>query len=194
MAEERGETPGGTGRPPPAGAYGAPAGHPPARAPGQGPDRSPAEDTDARMAELEDRWLRSAAELDNLRKRVSRDVERVRAEERARIVREWLPIVDNLDLALRHADAEPGAVVEGVRAVRDQAVATLARLGFPRHEDLGVPFDPAHHEAVGTVADPEVPAGTVAGVVRPGYGDGERQLRPAAVIVSTAPDRPEPAR
>ncbi|MFC7381692.1 nucleotide exchange factor GrpE [Sphaerisporangium rhizosphaerae] len=199
MAEERGETPGGAGRPPPAGAYGEPAGRPPARAPGQGPDRSPAgdggnaEDTDARMAELEDRWLRSAAELDNLRKRVARDAERIRAEERARTVREWLPVVDNLDLALRHADAEAGAVVEGVRAVRDQAVAMLARLGFARHEELGVPFDPVHHEAVGTVADPQVPAGTVAGVVRPGYGDGERQLRPTAVIVATAPERPEPA-
>ncbi|MFC4530050.1 nucleotide exchange factor GrpE [Sphaerisporangium dianthi] len=179
MAEERGEPPPGTGRPPPAETLVDPLAGP------------PAEDVDAKIADLEDRWLRSAAELDNLRKRVARDAERIRSEERARTVREVLPVVDNLDLALRHGDAEAGAVVEGVRAVRDQAVATLARLGFERHEELGVPFDPVHHEAVGTVADPGVPAGTVAGVVRPGYGDGERQLRPAAVIVAVAPDRPD---
>ncbi|GGK78661.1 hypothetical protein Sme01_22680 [Sphaerisporangium melleum] len=147
------------------------------------------QDMEVKLAELEDRWLRSAAELDNLRKRVARDAERIRADERARTVREVLPVVDNLDLALRHADAEAGSVVEGVRAVRDQAVSTLARLGFPRHEELGVPFDPVHHEAVGTVADPELPAGTVAGVVRPGYGDADHQLRPAAVIVAMTPEQ-----
>ncbi|WP_248966424.1 nucleotide exchange factor GrpE [Sphaerisporangium perillae] len=199
MADERGRTPPGTNRPPPPG--------PVPGAPGTGPEAwaasqvaepagevtenegvSPVEDMDAKIAELEDRWLRSAAELDNLRKRIARDAERIRAEERARTVRELLPIIDNLDLALRHADADPGAVVEGVRAVRDQAVAMLARLGFPRHDEVGVPFNPAHHEAVGTVANPEVPPGTVADVVRPGYGDRERQLRPAAVIVSMTPE------
>jgi molecular chaperone GrpE len=143
---------------------------------------------DAKIAELEDRWLRSAAELDNLRKRIARDAERIRDEERARVVREWLPIADNLDLALRHAQGDPDAVMQGVRAVRDQAVGVLVRLGYPRYDEAGVPFDPSHHEAVGTVKDPRIPPGTVVEVVRPGYGDGERQLRPAGVIVSTGPE------
>ncbi|GII80122.1 protein GrpE [Sphaerisporangium rufum] len=141
-----------------------------------------------KIAGLEDRWLRSVAELDNVRKRLARDIERARGDERVRLLREWLPVVDNLDLALRHAGADPGAMVEGVRAVRDQAVALLARLGHPRHDETGVPFDPAAHEAVGTRADPGVPPGTVVEVVRPGYGDPGAQLRPAAVIVSTSPD------
>ncbi|WP_214415307.1 nucleotide exchange factor GrpE [Sphaerisporangium fuscum] len=146
------------------------------------------EDLDAKIAELEDRWLRSAAELDNLRKRMARDADRIRMEERARVAREWLLIVDNLDLALRHAESDPNPVIEGVRAVRDQAVATLARLGYLRNDEEGVPFDPAYHEAVGTVTDTEVAPGTVVAVVRPGYGRGEQQLRPAQVIVSTRPD------
>ncbi|GAA3793883.1 hypothetical protein GCM10022226_11460 [Sphaerisporangium flaviroseum] len=145
-------------------------------------------DMDAKITELEDRWLRSAAELENLRKRIARDAERIRTEERARVVREWLPIIDNLDLALRHADADPRAVTEGVRVVRDQAVAQLARLGFSRHDETGGSFDPTFHEAVGTVADPDLPPGAVVEVVRPGYGEGERQLRPAGVIVSTSPE------
>ncbi|GII34958.1 nucleotide exchange factor GrpE [Planotetraspora mira] len=143
--------------------------------------------TDARQEELHDRWLRAVAELDNLRKRTARDIARQRLDERARVAAEWLPVVDNLELALRHADADadPGAVIEGVRAVRDQAVAVLARLGFPRVEDLGTRFDPARHEAVSTVEDPDAEPGTVVAVVRPGYGDGPDQLRPASVVVST---------
>ncbi len=141
-----------------------------------------------KLAELEDRWLRAVAELDNLRKRVARDMDRQRIEERTRVAAEWLPVVDNLELALKHAGADADAVIEGVRAVRDQAVGVLARLGFPRRDDVGTRFDPARHEAVSTVAVPDADAGTVVEVVRPGYGDGALQLRPASVVVSTKAD------
>lgn len=142
--------------------------------------------TDDRLEELHDRWLRTAAELDNLRKRTARDIARQRIDERARVAAEWLPVVDNLELALRHADdAGADPIIEGVRSVRDQAVAVLARLGFPRVEDLGARFDPARHEAVSTVEDPQAEPGTVVAVVRPGYGEGSDQLRPASVVVST---------
>jgi molecular chaperone GrpE len=164
------------------------AGSEPQMSEGPGATRQSAEtgaDTDSRLEELHDRWLRAVAELDNLRKRTARDIARQRRDERARGAAEWLPVIDNLELALRHADADAGAVIEGVRTVRDQAVAVLARLGFPRVEDLGTRFDPARHEAVSTVEDPEAEAGTVVAVIRPGYGDGTDQLRPASVVVST---------
>ncbi|GIH97834.1 nucleotide exchange factor GrpE [Planobispora siamensis] len=147
---------------------------------------APAE-TDAKLAELEDRWLRAVAELDNLRKRSARDAERIRTEERSKVAAGWLPIVDNLELALSHAvrgDGGGGAVLEGVRAVRDQAVTLLDKLGYPRHDESGVPFDPARHEAVTTVERADADPGTVVEVLRPGYGDGERQLRPAIVAVA----------
>lgn len=140
------------------------------------------------VAELEDHWRRALADLDNLRKRVTRDAEQLRLAERARAAAEWLPVIDNLDLALEHAGSAPGALADGVRAVRDQALAVLERLGFPRRNDVGAPFDPARHEAVGTVPDPEKAEGTVVHVVRPGYGEGERQLRPASVVVATRND------
>jgi molecular chaperone GrpE len=133
-------------------------------------------------AELEDRLRRALADMDNLRKRCARDIERERAAERARVAAAWLPIVDNLELALQHAEDAPG-VVEGVRAVHQQAVATLARLGFPRFDAVGQPFDPALHEAVGAVED-GAPAWTVVAVVRPGYGTPEALLRPAGVVVA----------
>jgi molecular chaperone GrpE len=100
------------------------------------------------------------------------------------VAAEWLPVVDNLDLALEHAGKDPESIMDGVRAVRDQALAVLARLGFPRRADVGSEFDPARHEAVAAVPALDAPAGTVVHVVRPGYGDGEHQLRPAAVVVA----------
>lgn len=92
--------------------------------------------------------------------------------EHSRTAAAFLPVLDNLELALPHAGADPGAIVEGVRAVRDQAVNVLELLGYPRHEVVGV------------VQAPDAPPGTVVEVLRPGYGDGERQLRPAAVTVA----------
>ncbi len=147
-----------------------------------------AEDTEqglrARVAELEDRWRRTVADLDNMRKRFAREREQLREEERARAAADWLPVLDNLELALQHADANPVAIREGVQAVRDQAVELMARLGFPQRDDTGAPFDPRRHEAVSAVVDESAKPGTVVHVVKPGYGDGTRQLRPASVIVA----------
>jgi len=132
---------------------------------------------------LESQLRRALADLDNMRKRFDREISRQLAGERARVTAEWLPVVDNLERALEHAVVNPEAVVEGLQAVRDQAVATLDRLGYPRYDDVGHPFDPEKDEAVGTtVAD--APEGTVVVAVRPGYGTSENILRPAAVIVS----------
>jgi molecular chaperone GrpE len=88
-------------------------------------------------------------------------------------------------LALEHADADPAAVIEGVRAVRDQAIEALGRLGFLRLDEVGVPFDPSRHEAVAAQPEAKAAPGTVMRVVRPGYGNGDHQLRPAAVVVAT---------
>ena len=83
--------------------------------------------------------------------------------------------------------ATPSPVIDGIRAVRDQAVAVLDSLGYRRHDETGVPFDPQLHEAVSVVPDADTPAGHVLQVLRAGYGAGSRQLRPAAVIVAGGP-------
>jgi molecular chaperone GrpE len=142
----------------------------------------------AEIVDLDDRWRRAVADLDNLRKRFAREREVLGAEERARVAAQWLPVLDHLELALEHAQADPASIVEGVRGVRDEAIAVLARLGFPRDGTIGDQFDPERHEAVSTVVDPTVEPGTVVHVVRPGYGGGERALRPAAVVVATKAD------
>jgi molecular chaperone GrpE len=140
-------------------------------------------DPDA-VAALEDRLRRALADLDNLRKRHARELDRERAAAANRVAAAWLPVLDNLELALSHADASPSAIIEGIRAVRDQAVAVLASLGFHRYDEVGVPFDPIRHEVVNVVDDSEAEPGTVVRVLRPGYGTAERQLRPGAVTVA----------
>jgi molecular chaperone GrpE len=139
----------------------------------------------AQVATLDDRWRRAVADLENLRRRMAAEVDRERAYERNRSASALLPIVDNLDLALEHAAADPRSLIQGLLAVRDQAVNALAMLGFPRRDDLGVSFDPSRHEAVGADPGADAVPGTVVAVVRPGYGEGDRQLRPAAVVVAT---------
>jgi molecular chaperone GrpE len=143
------------------------------------------EDVARQIAELEEGWQRAAAELDNVRKRCAQDLVRARQQERAAVAARWLPVVDNLERALEHVRSEPDPVVEGVRAVHEQALSVLADLGFPRRDDTGRAFDPALHEAVSAVSGDEFVPGTIAQVVRPGYGPDDSLLRPAAVVVAT---------
>src|SRR4051794_4238132 len=119
------------------------------------------DESSAALREAEDRWRRALADLDNLRKRHARELNGQAAAERARTAAAFLPVIDNLELALNHAAADPGAIVEGVRAVRDQAVNVLERLGYPRQAESGVPFDPARHEVVGVVQEPGADPNTV---------------------------------
>jgi molecular chaperone GrpE len=141
-------------------------------------------DSDAELALLEDRWRRAVADLDNLRKRYARELDRERTAARSSATSAWLPIVDDLERAIAHAADDSGAVGQGVRTILDQARHVLERLGYRRDAEKGVPFDPQRHEVVGVVESEDQAPGTVVEVVRPGYGEGERQLRPAAVVVS----------
>ena len=163
----------------------------PARAESEPDDRSAPIATETRTAddagELDQRLLRALADLDNLRKRYQRELARERAAERVRVAAEWLPVVDDLERAVAYADSHGDELTAGLRAVYEHALSVLARLGFPRFEDVGRPFDPSRHETIGVV-DSDKPAGTIAAVMRPGYGTDEEMLRPAAVLVAQSRD------
>jgi len=143
-------------------------------------------DAEARVIELEDHVRRSQADYENLRKRFDREVARERAAEGARVASAWLPVLDDLERALDHTStstsANPQAILAGLTSIRDQAVAVLSGLGYHRFDVVGEPFDPTRHEAIGTVDAPG-PAGSVAVLVRAGYGSDHEVLRPASVLV-----------
>jgi molecular chaperone GrpE len=141
-------------------------------------------DLQAQLAEARDLRLRALADADNARKRCAGQVQRAETDARAQVARQWLPVLDNLERALAHAQAEPASIIEGVRAVRQQALDVLAGLGFSRRDDSGASFDPARHDAVASRAVPGAAPGTVVEVVAPAYGEGDHQLRPAQVVVA----------
>jgi molecular chaperone GrpE len=111
-----------------------------------------------RVAELDDLWRRAVAEQDNLRKRAARDLSRVRDQERAQVAAGWLPVVDNLELALDNARASPDSIIEGVRAVHQQALDVLTRTRLPpsrrRRQDVrpGAPRSGQHGAGRGPAA------------------------------------------
>ena len=141
---------------------------------------------DAELRELLAKYRSASEEFDQararLRKEVSRDLERGRRQ----IIVGFLEVLDNLDRALDAASDRGGdPLVQGVSLVRQQFLSALEGLGVKRIDPLGEPFDPARHDAVSTVAaSVGAIAGTIVGVVKPGYVIGDEVLRPAQVAVA----------
>jgi molecular chaperone GrpE len=163
----------------------------------------------ARIAELEaavakleqekkenfDKYLRAVADLENYRKRNKRDLDDARAEAKTKVLKEMLPVVDNLERAVEHAEksGEPGAVVDGVRLVLRQFLTSFERVDVTPVDAANQPFDPNLHEAISQQETDEFPPGTVVQVLQRGYRLGDRLLRPALVVVAKAKPVPEGA-
>ena len=161
------------------------------------PEPSPEEriaELQARVVESHDKYIRSVAELDNVRKRARKDQEEARVDAQSRVLREMLPVIDNLERAVAHAaqtgDAASG-VLEGIRLVLRQFSQAFERCNVHPVEAKGQPFDPNQHEAVSQVVTADAPPGSVVEVMQTGYRIGERLLRPALVVVAKAPPAPE---
>jgi molecular chaperone GrpE len=128
---------------------------------------------------------RTQADFENYRKRVARDAAAARDRGVGSLAKELLPALDNLDRALDGA-ADDDPLLQGVRLVRNELKAALARAGIESFCPLGEAFDPAVHEAVATApqADGGSPSGSVVEVYQDGYRLGESILRPARVVVA----------
>ena len=141
------------------------------------------------LEELNDRYLRLAAEFDNFRKRVTRERSQMRAQAQADLVRDVLDALDDLERVTSH-EASHGSVQEvvaGVEMVERKLMSELERMGLERVGAPGVRFDPNHHEAVGALPAPAPDQdGTVAAVLQPGYRFGGMLLRAARVQVYVA--------
>ncbi len=133
-----------------------------------------------------DRALRLAAEMENLKKRLEREKAELLQFANESLIKELLPVVDNLELALEHGrQAEtPASFLEGIELVHQGFLKALARFGVTPLAAVGQPFDPAYHNAVMQEAAPEVPDCTVFKELQKGYMMHQRLLRPAMVVVA----------
>src|SRR3954470_4823162 len=138
--------------------------------------------------DFKDLYLRAAAETDNVRKRARRDVEVASARGVARLARELLPSLDNLDRALAAAEAEEADaehhLTKGIRLVQQELLGALTRVGIEQFSPEGEAFDPHQHEAVAQQPFEGAESGTVAQVYQPGYRYKEEILRAAKVVVA----------
>jgi molecular chaperone GrpE len=148
--------------------------------------RAELERATAKAREEHERLLRTAADLENYRKRAAREREEIQRFGVERIVKELLPVLDDLDRAL--AATPPGdPLAEGVRLVRASFERALARHGVVGFSALGEPFDPALHEALMQVPSADAAPGTVVLEHARGFKLNDRLVRPAMVGVAVAP-------
>lgn len=138
----------------------------------------------AELRSLNERWLRSEAEMDNLRRRTRRDLEENAKFANQRLMVDLMEVVDNLHRALSVANqATADSLVTGVQMVSHQFEEVMKRHGCQRISSVGETFDPNIHEAIQMVPS-DAPAGTVVQEVRTGYRLHDRLIRPAQVIVA----------
>jgi molecular chaperone GrpE len=143
-------------------------------------------------ADYKDKLLRTLAEMENLRRRTAREVMDARQYAIAAFARDIVAVADNMDRALaaldaelrEKADASVKALLDGVELTERELLKVLEKHDVKKFEPHGEKFDPNLHQAMYEVADPSVPAGTVAQVVQAGYLIGDRVLRPALVAVT----------
>jgi molecular chaperone GrpE len=142
------------------------------------------------VQDKQDRLLRALAETDNVRRRAQRDRDDYVKYASETLLRDLVPVLDNLERALTAARAAGGAanVVEGVDLIQREMLRVLERSGLTRYSAVGQRFDPARHEAIARVVSGEAAPDTVVHETAPGYLLHGRVLRPALVAVAAAPD------
>jgi molecular chaperone GrpE len=151
-----------------------------------GEQQDPLAALEAERDEAIDRWKRSAADFENYKKRTAREREEYVALANERLVKDLLPILDDLERALAAVgEHEEATVEEGVRLVHRSLASLLERNGVKQISTEGT-FDPHVHEAL--LSQPsEAEEGSVIDVVQKGYTLGDRVVRPARVVIAAAP-------
>lgn len=146
------------------------------------------EELQAKADENWDRYLRAAAEVENVRKRASRDVEHARKYALENFGRELLAVKDSLEMGLEAAgSADADSLREGSEATLKLLATTLERFGVSEIDPEGEPFDPEQHEAMTMQPSADVEPGSVLTVIQKGYSLNGRLLRPARVVVASEP-------
>jgi len=142
---------------------------------------------DAELAELKDRYVRLYAEFDNYRKRLQKEKEELAKYGNESLLDALLPVIDNLEMALKHATDTTDGLVKGVEITLRELLRVLEKFGVAPIPAAGRTFDPAVHHAMSQVERPDLADKTVVEEFRKGYTYGDRVLRPSLVAVSKNP-------
>ena len=160
-------------------------------------EETPEDAMAALQAKVDDNWdryLRAAAETENVRKRASRDVEHARKYALEGFGAEMLAVKDSLELGLEAAEsADAGSIAEGNLATLKLLTTALERFGITEIDPIGDQFDPERHEAINMQPSADAEPGSVLTVVQKGYSLNDRLLRPAMVVVASAPADDSPS-
>jgi len=136
-----------------------------------------------------DRYLRAAAEADNVRKRAARDVENAHKYALENFGRDLLAVKDSLEMGIQAADnADVDTLLAGKEATLKLLTTTLERFGIEELDPEGEPFDPEQHEAMTVQPAEDMEPGSVLKVIQKGYSLNGRLLRPAMVVVAAEPE------
>lgn len=163
------------------------------------PEAAPAQDVEVvdeqlisaakkEAADAHDRYLRLAADMENLRRRTVREKDELRQFAAGRVLEDLLPVLDNLGLGIAAAkapNADLKGLVGGIGMVQDQLKNVLSQHGLKEINPAGQKFDPNQHESIAAQPSADVADGNVLQVVRTGYSLNGRLLRPASVVVSS---------
>lgn len=152
----------------------------------EAPPPDPLADAKAEAQKNKEQWMRTAADFDNFRKRARREIDDARRGGREDMLKEFLPVFDNLERAIQSAQraTEIKAVADGLTMILRQFIDTLGRVNITKVPTTGKEFDPSVHEAIQQVETDEHTPGTVVAEVQPGYVQGDRLVRPAMVVVA----------
>lgn len=143
---------------------------------------------EAKAKQIHDQYLRSLAEMDNVRKRAQREIEAANRWGLERFAQELLPVKEGLDLAVENAPtADRDSLAAGQVATQQLLVKAFERIGIVELNPVGEPFDPTLHEAMMVQPSATAAPDSVLSVVQRGYALNGRLLRPARVIVAKAP-------
>lgn len=142
-----------------------------------------------KLREAHEKMLRAVADLDNFKKRAAKEKEEVQKFGVERLLKDFLPVADNIDRALEHArgSADPDGLLQGVEMIRKLLEDTLGKHGVKGFTAVGKAFDPRLHEAIQQQETADVAENTVVAEMVRGYTLNERLVRPALVVVAKSP-------
>ncbi|MDD4570713.1 MAG: nucleotide exchange factor GrpE [Tepidanaerobacteraceae bacterium] len=141
------------------------------------------EEKQKEIDEYKNRWLRVQADFDNYRKRVQRDIQEIHLYAGEQLIKDILPVIDNLERALDSMEEKDGSLYKGVELIYQQLKKVMEKYEIKEIEAMGKPFDPSYHDAVMMVESEEYQDNIISEVMLKGYMYHSKVIRPSMVKV-----------